>query len=166
MRAGVEKRTIRFEQGSFTAVTNPWRGDVFTAYYSTGIPTIKAYTVFPGVLRVVMAMSTPLKGILSSTAVQGFLKRQMQNQPAGPTEQERSQGRTLLWGEVTDDSGRKAVSRLVGPEAYDFTVITALAVVEQVLKGNVQAGFRTPAQVYGADFVIGMLGVTRSDEGV
>ncbi len=166
MRAGVEKRIIRFEQGSFTAVTNPWRGDVFTAYYSTGIPTIKAYTVFPGALRVVMAMSTPLKGILSSTAVQGFLKRQMQNQPAGPTEQERRQGRTLLWGEVTDESGRKAVSRLIGPEAYDFTGLTALTVVEQVLQGNVRTGFRTPAQVYGADFVLGMPDVTRTDESV
>ncbi len=165
-RAGVEKRTISFDQGSFTAVTNPWRGDVFTAYYSTGIPTIKAYTVFPGALRVVMAVSTPLKGILSSATVQNVLKGQMRNQPTGPTEQERSQGQTLLWGEVTDDSGRKAVSRLIGPEAYDFTVITAIAVVEQVLKGNVQTGFCTPAQVYGADFVLGMPDVTRSDESV
>ena len=90
----------------------------------------------------------------------------MRNQPTGPTEQERSQGQTLLWGEVTDDSGRKAVSRLIGPEAYDFTVITALAVVEQVLQGNVQTGFRTPAQVHGADFVLGMPDVTRSDESV
>ncbi len=163
-RAGSETRTITFEQGTFKAATNPWRGDLFTAYYSTGIPTIKTYTVFPGALRGLMAVSGPLGGVLGSAPVQDLLKRQAQRQPAGPSEQERAQGRTLLWGEVTDHSGQKAISRLIGPEAYDFTVITALAVVDQVLKGNIQTGFHTPAQVYGANFVTGMPGVTLSDE--
>ena len=163
-RAGAETRRINFGQGLLPAVTNPWRGDIFTAYYSTGIPTIKAYTVYPAALRVLMALSVPLKGILSSNALQNFLKRQAQSQPAGPSAEERAKGKTVLWGEVTDASGRRATSLLTGPEAYDFTVLTALTVVERVLSGEVQPGFHTPSQVYGPDLVLSIPGVQRSDE--
>ncbi len=162
-RAGSETRRIDFGQGPVQAVTNPWRGDIFTAYYSTGISNIKTYTVYPGTLLVLMRVSGLLKGLLSSSWFQTFLKRQTQNQPAGPSEQERAKGSTVLWGEVTDPQGQKAVSRLVGPEAYDFTTLTALAVVKRVLQGDIQTGFHTPAQVYGADFVVDMPNVKRID---
>ncbi len=163
-RAGSETRCIDFGQGPLQAVTNPWRGDIFTAYYSTGIPNIQAYTVFPGMLRGLMRVSGLLKGVLSSHWFQTLLKQQTQKQPAGPSEQERKQGSTVLWGEVTDAHGQKAVSRLVGPEAYDFTVMTALAIVDRVLAGDIQPGFHTPAQVYGADFVVNMPNVKRINE--
>ncbi|MBA2681998.1 MAG: saccharopine dehydrogenase NADP-binding domain-containing protein, partial [Ktedonobacteraceae bacterium] len=101
-RAGAETRRINFGQGLLPAVTNPWRGDIFTAYYSTGIPTIKAYTVYPAAFRILMALSVPLKGILISNAFQNFLKRQAKNQPAGPSAEERAKGKTVLWGEVID----------------------------------------------------------------
>ena len=163
-RAGSETRRIDFGQGPLPAVTNPWRGDIFTAYYSTGIQTIKAYTVYPTALRILMALSAPLKGLLTSTALQNFLKRQAQSQPAGPSAEERARGKTVLWGEVIDASGRRVVSRLSGPEAYDFTVLTALTIVEHVLDGEVQPGFHTPSQVYGADLVLSIPGVKRTDE--
>ncbi len=164
IRAGRETRRIDFGQGPLQAVTNPWRGDIFTAYYSTNIPNIKTYTVYPGALRGLMRVSGLLKGVLNSNGFQTFLKRQMQNQPAGPSEQERIHGSTVLWGEVTNPYGQKAVSRLVGPEAYNFTVMTALAIVERVLEGHIQPGFHTPAQVYGADFVVNMPNVKLIDE--
>jgi short subunit dehydrogenase-like uncharacterized protein len=163
-RAGTETRRINFGQGPLPAVTNPWRGDIFTAYYSTGIPTIKAYTVYPAAFRILMALSIPLKGLLTSNAFQNFLKRQARNQPGGPSAEERARGKTALWGEVVDANGRRATSLLTGPEAYDFTVLTALAVVKRVLDGEVQPGFHTPSQVYGPDLVLSIPGVRRSDE--
>ena len=69
----------------------------------------------------------------------------------------------MIWGEVTDRSGGRAVSRLVGPEGYQFTVLTALAVVEQVAAGRAPAGFQTPSRAYGPDFVLGVPGVERQD---
>ncbi|GCE30940.1 saccharopine dehydrogenase [Dictyobacter alpinus] len=163
IRAGTQKRNIDFGSGLVPAVTNPWRGDIFTAYYSTGIPTIKTYTVYPMALRIVMALSKPLKSILSSTTLQNFLKRLAQRQPAGPNAQERAQGKTILWGEVIDGHGTHVVSRLSGPEAYDFTVLTALSIAERVLSGEIQSGFHTPSQVYGADFILNMPGVERTN---
>ncbi|GER90625.1 saccharopine dehydrogenase [Dictyobacter vulcani] len=162
--AGAERRRIDFGQGPLLTVTNPWRGDIFTAYYSTGIPGIKTYTVYPIALRIMMALSTPLKGVFRSAALQNFLKRQAQRQPPGPSAQERSQGKTVVWGEATDASGQRVVSHLVGPEAYDFTVLTALTIVERVLAGEVQPGFHTPSQVFGADLVLSIPGVKRTDQ--
>jgi len=54
-------------------------------------------------------------------------------------------------------------SRLRGPEGYTLTALTALAVVERVLTGDVKAGFQTPSRVYGADFILGVPGVERVD---
>jgi saccharopine dehydrogenase (NAD+, L-lysine-forming) len=96
--------------------------------------------------------------------VQRLLKRRIQAGPPGPTEEERARGRTVLWGEVTDERGRRAVARLRGPDGYTFTVRAALAVVERVLAGGAPAGFQTPSTAFGPDFVLGLEGVTREDE--
>ena len=45
----------------------------------------------------------------------------------------------------------------------NWTVACALAVVEQVLRNEVQAGYQTPATVYGAELVMACAGVTRED---
>ena len=57
-----------------------------------------------------------------------------------------------------------AVSRLSGPEGYTLTMLTAMAVVGRVLAGEAPPGFQTPSRAYGADFVLGVPGVSRADE--
>jgi short subunit dehydrogenase-like uncharacterized protein len=65
---------------------------------------------------------------------------------------------------VTDDAGGRAVSRLRGPEGYTLTALAALAVVGRVLTGAAPPGFQTPSLAYGADFVLELPGVVRTDE--
>jgi len=65
--------------------------------------------------------------------------------------------------EAEDGSGRRAVSRLRTPEAYAFTPYAATAVIERVLRDDIEPGFQTPARVYGPDFVLGLPGVVRED---
>ena len=55
------------------------------------------------------------------------------------------------------------MSRLSGPESYALTVLTALAAVEQVLAGGATPGFQTPSRAFGADFILGIPGVIRTD---
>ena len=55
------------------------------------------------------------------------------------------------------------MARLHGPEAYDFTALAAAAVAARVVAGDVEAGFQTPARVYGSDLVLACTGVTRVD---
>jgi short subunit dehydrogenase-like uncharacterized protein len=71
-----------------------------------------------------------------------------------------------VWGEATDDTGRKAVTRMQTPDAYDLTVQTSLAVVGHVLDGTVAPGFQTPAMAFGPDFILEVGSVSRTDEPV
>jgi short subunit dehydrogenase-like uncharacterized protein len=156
-------REIDFGRGPVPAVTIPW-GDLATAYRSTGIRDIEVYlAVSPWRLRLMRA-SRFLGGLLGAPWVQRLLKRRIQAGPPGPTDQERAAGQTLLWGEVSDGAGARAVSRLRGPEGYTFTVLAALAVVTRVLAGDAPPGYQTPALAYGPDFVLEVPGVERTDE--
>jgi short subunit dehydrogenase-like uncharacterized protein len=156
-------RDIDFGKGSKLAVTIPW-GDVSTAYRSTGIGDIEVYTAMSRWQLRMMRLSRAFGWALRTSRVQSFLKRRIHAGPPGPSDEERARGRTYLWGEVEDGSGRRMVSRLHGPEGYTFTVLTALAAMARVLNGDAPAGYQTPSLAYGADFVLEAPGVERVDE--
>ena len=122
------------------------------AYYSTATPNIEDYAVLPAEMRRQMALIDYIRPLFKLTVVRSFFRRRIK---AGSTADERARTHTSVWGEVEDDQGRKAVSRLHGPEAaVIWTARAALAVVQKVLAGNVSPGFQTPALAYGADFVL------------
>ena len=160
--AAWKTRMIDFGRGSVQATTIPW-GDVSTAFYSTGIPDIEVYASVPEYLRQVMLASRYLGWFLGLPVVQDFQKRLIQSQPPGPTDAERQQVKTMLWGEVEDDSGKRLVSRLQCPEGYTLTMMTALAIAKKVLAGQTSAGFQTPSLAYGADLILEIEGVVRED---
>jgi short subunit dehydrogenase-like uncharacterized protein len=160
--AAWKTRLIDFGRGPVKAITIPW-GDVATAFYSTGIPNIQVYSVFPASLVRLMVLSRYIGGLLATPFVQSILKRAIQSQPAGPTEEQRAKGLSLLWGEATDDSGKRVVSRMRTPEGYALTAMTAVAIAQRVIAGDAPIGFQTPARAYGADFVLQFDGVSRED---
>ncbi len=161
--AGWKTRVIDFGRGPRTAMTIPW-GDVATAFYSTGIPNIEVYMAAPARLRVATRLSRYVAPLLATRPVQRWIKSWIRSRPAGPTDAQRARGKSLLWGEASDDAGGRVVSREQTPEGYTLTALAALAIVEKVLGGNAPAGFQTPAKAYGADFVLGLEGVVRTDE--
>jgi short subunit dehydrogenase-like uncharacterized protein len=153
-------RMIDFGRGPVRAMRLTW-GDIFMAYYSTGIPNIEDYTVFSEKLSQQMNVINKLRPLFNLSIMREFFKRVT---PTGSTAEERARTHTHVWGEVEDDQGRKAVSRLHGPEAgVIWTALSALAVVRKVLEGNTLPGFQTPSLAYGADFVLECEGVTRED---
>jgi short subunit dehydrogenase-like uncharacterized protein len=160
--AAWKTRQIDFGRGAVKAVTIPW-GDVATAFYSTGIPNIEVYAAIPRGVRRMMKLTRHLGWLLGSEAVQRFLKGRIKAQPPGPNEEERAKGKSFVWGEVTDDSGQQAVSRLHGPEGYTLTALAALAITQHVLAGNFSNGFQTPSKAYGADLILEIEGITRED---
>ena len=161
--AAWKTRKIDFGRGPRTVVSIPW-GDVATAYYSTGIPDIEVYTTATAPLLLAMRASRLLRPLLASPLVQSLLKKRVNAGAPGPDEEQRARGRTVLWGEVSDEAGRRVASRMQGPEGYTFTMRTALAAVGRVLEGAAPPGYQTPAKAYGPDFVLGAgEGVTRED---
>ena len=153
-------REIDFGRGPMEAVRLPW-GDVFTAYYSTGIPNIEDYAVLPGPMARGMALVEPLRPLFNSKLVRALLTFMIGK---GSTAEERAQSRTSVWGYVEDDQGRSTQARLHGPEiGVVWTGRAALAAVERVLAGDAPPGFQTPAKAYGADFTLEVEGVTREE---
>ncbi|HKR02384.1 MAG TPA: saccharopine dehydrogenase NADP-binding domain-containing protein [Pyrinomonadaceae bacterium] len=160
--AAWKTREIDFGRGPIEATTIPW-GDVATAFYSTGIPNIEVYAAIPGKVRRMMKLTRRLGWLLASGAVQRFLKKRIRSQPPGPNEDERVKGKSFVWGEVEDDAGQRAVSRLRGPEGYTLTALTSLAITERVLAKQFTPGFQTPSKAYGADLILEIEGVKRED---
>jgi short subunit dehydrogenase-like uncharacterized protein len=159
---GALTREIDFGSGPITCVSIPW-GDVSTAYYSTGIPNIEIYVSVPMTMRIGMKMSAVLAPLLQSAAVQAFLKKQVRAGKAGPDAEARANGRSQLWGEASDEHGGRVVTHMHTPEGYALTIETALASVARVVSGQAQPGFRTPSKAFGADFVLEVPNVQRTD---
>ena len=154
-------RNVDFGRGPVHAQLVPW-GDVFTAYFSTGIPDIADYLAAGPAMERQAAMGRALAPLFRFAFVRALAKMLVR---PGPTEQARASTRTHVWGEVTDDSGGKATARLHGPEAgVTWTTMTALAATRRAMAGDAPPGYQTPAKAYGADFVMEE-GVTREDVG-
>ena len=156
----MKTRRIDFGRGPRQAVLLSW-GDVFTAYYTTGIPNIEDYLVLPEKLVSLRRAAGWLRPALKLPLARRMIAPLI---PAGSTPEQRAQTCTHVWGEVIDDQGRVVVSRLHGPEpGVVWTALAALGAVKKVLAGLAEPGFQTPAGVFGADFVLETDGVTRED---
>ena len=155
-------RAVDFGRGPVEVTTIPW-GDVSTAYHSTGIPNIEVYTRMPRGQRRVMKATRHLGWLLGAAPVQRFLKERIRRGKPGATDEERARGRSLLWGEAEDAEGRRAVSRLRGPEGYTLTADASVEIVRKVLSGLAPPGFQTPSTAYGPDWVLELPGVERED---
>jgi short subunit dehydrogenase-like uncharacterized protein len=162
VKAAYEVRSFPFTaERNLKAVTIPW-GDVFTAYHTTGIPNIKTYFATPPAQIKLMRRSNWLGPLLRLGFVQNILRKRIEDRPAGPTDEQRAQAETYIYGEVRTVSGIRA-ARLRTPEGYTLTAITALLILNRVRAGEVQAGYQTPAGLYGPDLIMEVEGVTRED---
>lgn len=159
--AAWKTRRIDFGSGEVSATTIPW-GDVSTAYRSTGIPEIEVYTRMGRTARRALVASRHLGWLLGSDAVQSFLLRRVSAREPGPDARAREEAESLLWGEVADEAGRRAVSRMRTPEGYTLTAMTAVELVRRAL-ADPRPGAQTPALAYGPDWILDLPGVRRED---
>ncbi len=152
-----------FGRGPVKVVSIGW-GDVSTAYYSTGIPNIETYFAFPKIyinflraMRVIgpLMYNRPVKNSLKS-AINLFTS-------PGPNEERRKQGFAIFIGEVTDQNGGRAISKLSSPEGYTCTALTTIEIMKHILNGEYKTGFQTPSLAYGTDFIMQFDGVKRED---
>lgn len=157
---GLKTKMVDFGGGPRETVRLSW-GDVFMAYYSTGIVNIEDYTAITEEFKKDLRLAEFLRPLFFFASFRNRVKR---NFSIGSSEAERALTRTIVWGEVEDDQGRKAVSRLIGPEAgVVWTAMNAVFSVEKVLEEKSLPGFQTPGRVFGADFVLEGRSVTRED---
>jgi short subunit dehydrogenase-like uncharacterized protein len=154
-----KSRTFERDGQKRTAMTIPW-GDVYTSYISTGIPNVEVYmAVSPATIANVRRLRL-LGPLLRTRLVQGYLKRRVEKNVRGPSDEKRENTVTHVWGEVRNAAGAQVHRHLVVPNGYALTVTASLGIVERLLRPDpVQAGFRTPSQLMGDDYVMTLPGV-------
>lgn len=156
-------RRIDFGDGKLCeATTIPW-GDVSTAFHSTGIPNIEVYMTMRPALRRAAIASRWLGPVLRSGIVRRVLTAGVRRGPPGPSEGARQRGASFLWGEAVNASGDRVEARLRGASGYVMTAQTAVHLAMKALAGEAPVGFQTPSRAYGADVILQVPGVTRTD---
>lgn len=158
------ERAFDFGRGPRPCLAVSW-ADVYTAGLTTGIPDVEVYLEVESWERALFLGSRLFASWYRTPLGQTLAEAQVRLLPEGPTAAERARSHRVLVAEAEDGQGRRARSRLHTPEAYTFTAMTAVEAAVRTLRGEVQAaaGFQTPAQVFGADFVLRFAGVVRED---
>ena len=160
LRVPLGHKCLYFPAGNkqLFAMTIPW-GDVFTAWYTTGIPNIEVYMgVKPSLYRFVR-LSRYFGWLLKTNFIRSLARNFINKGPAGPTPEQRASTKSYLWGEVKNENGASKQVKMVTPEGYTLTVETSLIVVRKVLEGKHKNGFQTPASVYGEELISEVEGV-------
>ncbi len=161
---GSRERVFDYGDGPRSSL-NVSLADLTTAYHSTGIPDVETYTEATPLMRALLLTCRTAGRLLRTDTAQAVLAASAALLPEDPTGGAPTNGIAAMRvvAEAEDGSGRRAVSRLRTPEAYAFTPYAATAVIERVLRDDIEPGFQTPARVYGPDFVLGLPGVVRED---
>ena len=160
--AGTLTRMIDFGDKKRNTVAIPW-GDVSTAYRTTGIPNITIYNYVPESVIRGMKLSNYIGFILRMDFVKRRMIKAIKSRPAGPTEEMRKHARGVIWGEVKNASGKTKVALLDLPEGYTLTAWTAVKIAQNILTNEPPSGAKTPAQVFGSNFILQFEGVKRTD---
>src|SRR5215216_3915469 len=151
-----------FGRGPVRVISVGW-GDVSTAYYSTGIPNVETYLSFPQPIINLMYDMRTIGPLFYNRVAKTILKAIMHLYPPGPSEARRMKAFATMIGEVTNDRGDAAVSKLRTREGYTFTAQVTVEIIKRLLDDDYKIGFQTPSLAYGADFVLPFEGVKRED---
>jgi short subunit dehydrogenase-like uncharacterized protein len=160
--AGSLERAFDFGSGASACTAVPWP-DVFTAWFTTGIPNIEAYLEADILGRSAYQLVSLLAEPLRLPPVRSLLTLMARAWPEGPSETMRAATPKTIVAEAEDAYRRMARARLHTPNVYTFTYYSVVAIVERVLAGQSPPGFQTPAGAYGPDFILGFDGVRRED---
>jgi short subunit dehydrogenase-like uncharacterized protein len=134
-------------------VTIPW-GDVSTAHHTTSIPNIETYVGVPKSAYFFMKFQFLFNPILKSNFVKNRLQKYVDSKITGPSEIQQQNGKSLIFGKVTNASGKTFKARLEAPESYKLTADAALLITQKVLDSKGISGYQTPAGMFGHDLIL------------
>ncbi|MCB0850646.1 MAG: saccharopine dehydrogenase NADP-binding domain-containing protein [Bacteroidetes bacterium] len=154
---GYKVREFDFDGEKASGSTYQW-GDLSTAYHSTGIPNIETFMTNLPISIGMLKMMSVLKGMIGLSFVQQFIQKQIKKRPAGPSEEARDKGYSMVWGEVLNAKGEKQRAVFKGPEAYTLTAHTSLMALKKINAGEVKPGYQTPSAAFGKDFILELAG--------
>ncbi|MDN7125325.1 saccharopine dehydrogenase NADP-binding domain-containing protein [Pseudidiomarina sp. 1APP75-32.1] len=145
-------REIDFGNGEKFAMTIPW-GDVSTAYYTTGIPSIEVFIpASPNLVKKLQRLNK-FRWLLRFEWVKKWLEKKIEEQPAGPDEKQLEEAFTYVWGEAKNAQGDVVTLREKVMNGYKLTSQGAVDIAQHVLAEKPEGGYYTPAKLCGADLI-------------
>ncbi len=145
-------KDVDFPHGRRTVMSIPW-GDVSTAFYSTGIPNIVAYTGVPPRSAKMIKRMRPLLPITKVASVRSVLNRYIDRRVDGPNQDVLENGRTYVWAKVVTPDGRSIEGTAITPNGYTLTASSTVAAVEKLQTGDFGPGALTPSVAFGASYL-------------
>ncbi len=163
MPMGAGLKRVRFPRGTKTVMPSSW-ADIEMSYHTTNIPNATVYLSLPPMVMYSARIMSPLfLNLLKIKSVREFASRQVDRFIPGPSERTREHGRSAVYVMVRNGTGDKREAWLETLEGYQFTMVAGVRTVERVLDGAYK-GTLSPAQAFGADFVLSIEGTTRYDQ--
>lgn len=158
-----DTRRVQFSNGrTYDTASLPW-GDLSTAYRSTSIPNITTYITLPRATIVATRLVNPVASVLlRSSAIRSAAEGLAERLMRGPSQTARETTRTYVWAQARNEMGEAAEAWLETREAYAFTAEAGVLAVERTLELH-PIGALSPAQAFGADFVLEVSQTTRHD---
>ena len=144
---------VNFREKRLFVMTIPW-GDISTAYTTTGIKNIEAYTgMAPKVYRI-LKFQWAFNWLLRTNFVRNIIIKKIKARPAGPSDEQRQKSSSLVWGEVSNASGKTLSACISCFDGYTLTAHSSLLITQKILEGNFKTGYQTPAGCYGEDLIL------------
>lgn len=155
---GKKGMEVDFGTRKLFVMSIPW-GDVSTAFHTTGIPDIEVYTAVPRKIYLLLKAQGLFNWLLRKEWIRNLVRRKIKQRPAGPSDEKRNKAVSLVWGEVTNTSGRKMRASFKGPEGYTLTAHSSLILAKKILSGNYSTGYQTPAGCYTEQLLFEIPGI-------
>ncbi|MEY4538439.1 MAG: hypothetical protein RLZZ306_196 [Bacteroidota bacterium] len=150
---GYKGKMIDFGKLNQFAITIPW-GDISTAYSTTGIPNIETYAGASEAAYNLMKLQSLFNPILQTKLVKNLLQKYVDNKITGPNENHFQNGKSLIWGKVTNAKGETVEAKIETLEGYRLTAEASVLITQKVLELKGISGYKTPAGLFGHELIL------------
>lgn len=144
---------VNFGEQKRFVMSIPW-GDVSTAYVTTGIPNIEAYTGISRNIYRLLKFQWSFNWLLRTEFFRNIMRKKIKARPAGPSDEQRKNSYSMVWGEVSNATGNKLSACIRCYDGYTLTAHSSLLIAKKILEGNFKTGYQTPAGCYGEGLVM------------
>ena len=134
------------------AMSLTW-ADLNAAWYSTGIENIAVFVRASWFNRLSFNYFQMISGMLRKPVIQRMSEKAVKRLVKGPSVPDIENSTMHVFGEASNEKGETRRIDLTVPHGYKFTALSALAYVQFALSCSDKAGYFTPAQLTGPDFV-------------
>ena len=150
---GYKGKMVDFGQLKQFAITIPW-GDISTAYTTTGIPNIETYAGASEAAYKLMKLQFLFNPILKTKLVKNLLQKYVDAKIIGPDENHFQNGKSLIYGKISNAKGEFVEARIETLEGYRLTAEASVLITQKVLELKGISGYKTPAGLFGHELIL------------